>query len=74
MTQLYLALHDGNIIVKDWKARVQFVGMSSSLLRETRFDVANAVPSTAIKVYFQILSIILTLHAVADRRILCDGR
>ena len=34
ISELHLALHDGNIIVKAWKAQVEFVGMSLSSLRE----------------------------------------
>ena len=42
-------------------------------MQETRFDVASVVPNIFIKVYFQLLIIFLTLHAVEDLLALSDG-
>jgi hypothetical protein len=43
-------------------------------MQETRFDVASVVPNIFIKVYFQLLNILLSLHAVEDLLAVYDGR
>ena len=42
-------------------------------MQETRFDVADVAPNIFIKVNFQLLSILLTLHAVEDLLAVYDG-
>ena len=43
-------------------------------MQETRFDMASVVPNIFIKVSSQLLSILLTLHAVEDLLAVYDGR
>ena len=43
-------------------------------MQETRFDVVSVVPNIFIKACTQVLSILLTLHAVEDPLAVYDGR
>ena len=65
------AFNVGGRVVKDGKARVEFVGMSSSSL--CKEPGSSAAPSISAQVYY-LFSIVFNCYAVEDMLAIYDGR